>query len=92
MMNPYIQTNNGTVRGGGLKLRGKIQRKRVQHGLKNGSIDQAELDSLKQMRTDVRTSLSEAKASDGYVNIQERVALHQDITDMRKAVTDFKWG
>jgi hypothetical protein len=91
-MNGMIGTKNGRVFAPGLKGRGKFQNGRVRHGVKNGSIDQTELASLKEARLENRQALSEAKASDGYVSREERVGLHQDMRAVGKMIFDFKHG
>jgi hypothetical protein len=90
MMNPYIQTNNGTVRARGLKRRGKNQHNRVGNGIQNGSIDSTELANLKEMRQSAFSELSEAKASGGTVNFQERVSLHQDLNQLSRTIYQYK--
>jgi hypothetical protein len=92
MLNGNINTQSGKVRAPGLEARGAIQRGRVKHGIKNGSIDQGELSELKTQRQDVRTQLNEFKANDGRVDRQERVALHQDLNSISGSIREFKQG
>lgn len=89
-MNNMLNTQNGKVFAPGLKFRGRAQNRRVAHGVKSGQIDQAELQQLKGMRAENRQALSEAKESGGYVNLQERLALHQDMREVGSAIRAFK--
>lgn len=91
-MNGIIGTQNGRVFAPGVKGRGKFQNSRVRHGVQNGTITEAELASLKEARLENRQALSDAKASDGYVSLQERAALHQDMSAVSKMIFDFKQG
>ena len=89
-MNPYIGTNNGTVRAPGLKRRGANQHTRVRDGVQNGSIDSQELANLKEMKQSAMSSLNEAKASNGRVNLQERVSLHRDLNQLSRTIFLYK--
>ena len=90
MINPYIQTSEGTVKAGGLKLRGHVQRQRVKHGLQNGSITQEELGQLKEARQEAFGALTQSKGDDGKVGIFERLASHGDLNDISKMIHEFK--
>ena len=89
-MNPFIGTENGTVRARGLKRRGRNQHQRVGNGIQNGSIDSTELANLKEMKQSALSQLNEAKGTDGTVNLQERVSLHQDLNQLSRTIFQYK--
>jgi hypothetical protein len=90
MINPFIQTDNGTVRARGLKRRGANQHNRVGNGIQNGSIDSNELANLKEMKQSALSELNEAKASGGRVGLRERAALHQDLNQLSQTIFQYK--
>jgi hypothetical protein len=88
-MNGYIGTQNGIVRAPGLKGRGAAQNKRYKQGVQSGELNHVERAVLKGTRAANRATLNEAKAS-GAVSGQERLALHQDLTNTSKLLFAFK--
>ena len=90
MINPFIQTDNGTVRARGLKRRGANQHNRVGNGIQNGSIDSTELASLKEMKQSALSELNEAKGDNGRVGFGERLSLHQDLNQLSRTIFQYK--
>lgn len=56
----------------------------------SGNIDQGELQQLRQQGQGAAANLSDAKANDGRVNLQERVAIHQDLNQISRSIRDFR--
>lgn len=88
-MSNVIGTSNGGVFAPGLKRRGKAQNRRFNRGVQSGRLTEAEQASLKEMRKENRAALSEAKASGGSVNRQERIAMHADLSETRKTLAQY---
>lgn len=91
-MKNIINTENGKVYAPGLKSRGQWQNARVAVGVQNGKISESELSSLKNLRASNRESLADAKASDGYVNLQERKDLHEAMNLTSEVIFNYKHG
>jgi hypothetical protein len=85
-----IHTSNGNVYAPGLEARAANQRARVQQGLSSGSISQSELATLKDVRSDARQELAEAKGDNGWVGPVERRQLHQDLNAISRTIFAFK--
>ena len=85
-----IHTSNGNVYAPGLEARAANQRSRVQQGISSGSISESELASLKDMRSDARQELAEAKGDNGWVGPVERRNLHQDLNAISRTIFAFK--
>ncbi len=89
-MSNLISTPNGNVFAPGLKDRAAHQNARVAQGVASGSLTQSEMGVLKEMRTDARGSLAEAKGNDGRVGPQERRDLHQDMNAISRTIFALK--
>lgn len=89
-MNPVIATQNGPVVAPRHKARGQRQNARVLSGVQSGSIDSAELNTLKQLRAEDKAAIAEAKASGGKVGPWERRALHLDLSATSWTIAQYK--
>ena len=85
-----ISTSKGNVVAPGLQHRAANQQARVAQGVSSGSLSQAERGVLKEMRTDARASLSEAKGDNGRVGPQERRDVHQDMNSISRTIFAMK--
>ena len=89
-MSNLISTANGNVFAPGLKDRAASQHARVAQGVSSGSLTGSELGVLREMRSDARESLSEAKGDNGWVGPQERKDLHQDMNAISRTIFALK--
>lgn len=89
-MNNLISTTQGNVYAPGLKHRAANQHARVAQGVESGSLNASEVEVLKGMKADARSSLEEAKGNNGWVGPQERRALHQDLNDISRTIFALK--
>jgi hypothetical protein len=89
-MSNLISTSNGNVFAPGLKQRGANQHARVAQGVVSGSLTQSEMGVLREMKSDARGSLAEAKGNNGWVGPKERRELHQDLNSISQTIYALK--
>lgn len=89
-MSNVISTPEGNVYAPWIKDRAQNQRARTAAGVANGSIDQSELQQLREQKQAAAGQLSASKANDGRVDLQERVAVHKDLNQISKSIKDFR--
>ena len=89
-MSNLISTANGNVFAPGLKDRAANQHARAAQGIASGSLTGSEVGVLKDMRSDARASLAEAKGDNGWVGPQERKDLHQDMNAISRTLFALK--
>lgn len=74
----------------GISYRVANQRARTAQGLSSGSINQAELQQLRQQRQDAAGQLVASKRDDGRLDLQERAAVHRDLNQISSSIAAFK--
>ncbi|MBT9584679.1 hypothetical protein IV102_15150 [bacterium] len=89
-MSNLISTANGNVFAPGLKDRAANQHARAAQGVASGSLTGSEVGVLKDMRSDARASLAEAKGNNGWVGPKERKELHQDMNSISQTIYALK--
>ena len=89
-MSNLISTANGNVFAPGLKDRAANQHARTAQGVASGSLTGSEVGVLKDMRSDARASLAEAKGNNGWVGPKERKELHQDMNSISQTIYALK--
>ncbi len=89
-MSNLISTPSGNVYAPWIQARGVNLQARTAYGVASGKIDQGELQQLREQRQGAVANLSDAKANDGRVNLQERVAIHQDLNQISRSIRDFR--
>lgn len=85
-----INTRAGKVYAPGLKGRGGAQNARYHQGVQSGELGRGEAAALRGARRADRAHLAAAKADDGVVDRQERVALHRDMNQTSRLMYRFK--
>lgn len=89
-MSNLISTPNGNVYAPWIKDRASNQQARTAQGVATGNISQSELEQLRQQRQTAAGNLSTYKGNDGRVDLQERVAIHQDLNQISASIAAYK--
>lgn len=88
-MNNTAQITPNTVFAPVIRARQHHQGERIENGIDNGSLTSSEATALRAMRADERQDFKAAKA-DGRLDVQERLALHQELNEISRAIYEFK--
>lgn len=90
MVTGFLKNPEGTIYAPGIKARDIATTARTAQGVASGEITDSELTVLKEMRGEAVDTLTQAKGNDGRVDLEERVALHQDINNISKTINTLK--